>query len=384
MASLYYRGDTILLYVKFHDSEGKPVLDVIEPKVSVIHEKNSQIIYDVEDVELNKLSNSEYFYYLRVSSDADYGFREVIYSGKTNETVDGEEVERVSRIVESFHVIASSSIGENVIRINGYVHQLRTGYPLISTSVVIKDNLEQEILSETFTKDDGSWEAYTYPGEYKISFNKFGFKSQDFTVQLGNEKTELRFDNVALESVNDINKGNGIYVVSDRYLNKNGIPLNGLKVKVNSIFNIADEPIATDITGDDGEWQVFLDPGMYFMKVEGNSMNNDYSYIFRLKVSDDGTSQFENISNNIAVPVDEQIAGRGNGSNTVSDVITDRNGNPIIDVQVTVFVSTDMNTIIAEDYTDVTGKWEVFLDPGSYVFEYYHPEFNVIQENRTI
>lgn len=375
MSNVYYRGNDIFLYVVFKDSLGNLATSVTDPVVSIVRESNGEIVYDLDKVALNQISPSEYFYNFQISQDSDYGFREVIYNG-TVDTV-------AAQIVESFHIVPSSSSGENVIKIHGDVNQLKTGIPLVGVSIKINNIKEDRIISETFTKLEGYWEAYLYPGEYKIIFSKFGFDNQEYTVQIGNEGTELKFDNVALELVNDTRKGRGAYLVTDRFVNRLGVPLNGLDIKAFNIFNM-NNAVAIDKTNDQGEYILYLDPGVYFVKIDGKALDEEYNYVFRLRVNDDGTNQLENLSGNVAIATDDQAIGRGNGSQSVVDSIVDKNGNPIIDVQILVFKPENMDEVIAEDYTGVTGEWNVFLDPGDYVFEYYHPLFNVIRENRTI
>lgn len=375
-SSLYYRGDTILLYVKFKDQNGKPATEVVNPLVRVVHEKNGEIINDLDWANLIRLSNSEYFYSLQISHDADYGFREVIYSGE----IEGKS----ATVVEDFHVIPNSTYGLNVVKIFGLVHQLRTGYPLIGTSVKVASSDGSEIFSESFTKDDGSWECFLYPGEYRFSFFKMGFQPQELIAQIGDEQTEIRFSNIALEAESDKNRGKGVFMITDKYQTKYGVALNGLTVEAFSVFNMLGGPVAEDVTNDDGEWTLYLDPGIYLLKIEGESMGEDYSYTFRLKIDDEGEPQFENLTNNVAVASEQEYIGKGEGSEIVTDYVKDSMNNPIIDVQVNVFRANDQNTVIAQDYTNVEGKWELYLDSGDYVFEFYHPEFNVFTEKRKI
>ena len=82
--------------------------------------------------------------------------------------------------------------------------------------------------------------------------------------------------------------------------------------------------------------------------------------------------------------MEDIIIDQGQGSITVEDHINDAQGNPIVDVQVCVYRKNDINTLIAQDYTDPAGRWRVYLDQGDYIFEYYHPEFHEFQENRII
>lgn len=377
MSQLYYRGDNVFLYVQFKTQSGGIPISVTDVVVDIVHEKNGELIYELDQQEMSVMSGStsEFYYSSKLKYDASYGLREVIYRG----TVDGKQ----ASIVESFHVIPNPQFNEHVIKISGIVNQLRAGYPLIGTNVKVTNG--DEIFSESFTKDDGSWECYLYPGNYTFTFTKFGFIEQEVTVQIGDEQTELTFGNIALESRSDKDKGSGMFRVTDKYTTKNNVPLNGLKVEAINILDMQSTEKPTNITNDDGEWELYLDPGMYLLKINGYSMDQDYNYTFRLKVNEDGNFQFENLSNNVAIASDEENVSNSYGNNPVmrTDTITDVNGNPIIDVQVNVFLPNDTSKIIAQDYTSETGSWFIKLDSGTYIFEYYHPEFNTVTESKT-
>ncbi|MNV49603.1 hypothetical protein D3C71_1415640 [compost metagenome] len=53
-------------------------------------------------------------------------------------------------------------------------------------------------------------------------------------------------------------------------------------------------------------------------------------------------------------------------------------------MQVNVFLKNKPNDIIAQASTNPGGKWTVHLNPGNYNFEFYHPEFDVIVENKIV
>jgi 5-hydroxyisourate hydrolase-like protein (transthyretin family) len=374
MTNVYYRGDTLFLYAKFKDEQNKPI-SVVNPMVRIISEKDGEVVPLLDWQELFPLGTNEYFLNFTIPDEADYSSYEIIYVGEYDN--------KVARVVEDFHVIPRSTNQQQAVKLYGLVHQSRLGYPLIGVSVKISSSDNSQIISETSTKEDGKWEAYLYPGEYKFDFVKFGFSTETVVAQIGLEHNEIQFNNITLEPENMLNNGNGIYSVSDKYVTKEGIPLNGLQIKAFSVFDPS-SPIAEDFTNDDGEYQIFLDPGMYLLKVFGNSLLEDFEQTFRLKISEDGETSFENLSENVGVPVEESNVDRGTGSVIVTDEVRDATGNPIVDVQVSVYLKSNLNTMIAQDYTGPGGKWEVYLNPGDYVFEFYHPEFHEFSENRAI
>lgn len=374
MSNLYYRGDSIFLYVQFKDEAGKSI-KVDNPMVRILHEKNGEIVDDLEWFDLVQLSENEYFANYTLEHNADYSTYEVIYTA--------EYGDKVARVIDEFHVIPRSDSYDDVIKLYGYINHQRLSNPLSNSTVTISFSDDSEIVSRTFTKEDGYWESYLYPGEYKFKFSKFGFITQEIVAQIGLEQNEIQFNNIALEAENATNNGNGVHLVTDKFIAREGTPLNGLNIKV---FNVFDPTvlIAEDNTDDDGEYKVFLDPGTYLMKISGLSLGENFDQVFRVKVEESGKSVFENLTSNVAVPTDIQEIGRGSGAKTISDSVLDVQGNPIIDVQINVFLKSKPQDILAQDYTNPSGKWEVFLDPGTYIFEFYHPDFNFITEERVI
>lgn len=387
MSKVYYRGQDLFLYVKF---EGE--LEIINPMFRITYEKDGNIEALIDWKDLQTLSDNEFYENAQIDFNANYSIYEIEY---ICETIDN----KIARVIEEFHVIPKSEKYPNAVKLYGFINQARVGYPLIGTSVEVhllnnnaaldtngvNDSLK--IVSESYTKEDGRWEAYLYPGEYKFIFKKYGFKEIEVIAQIGSEQTEVQFDNITLESNTAADKGNGIYTISDNFVTKEGVPLNNLIVTAYSVLNIK-EVYAKDVTDDDGEWSLFLDPGMYLLKVLGNSLMDDFELTFRLRVEEDGTFSQENLTTNVGTPIEELSVGRGDmnspTSKTIEDTIIDNNGNPIIDVQVCVYLKSDLNKLIAQDYTDVRGSWIVYLEPNNYVFEYYHPEFIEHSEDRTV
>lgn len=374
MSKFYHREENLFLYVRFKDEQNKPI-SVVNPMVRIIYEKNGEIVPLLDWQDLVPFTSNEYCLNYILPSDAPYTIYEIEYTGE----YDG----KIARVVEDFHIIPRSESYDNAVKIYGFIHQARVGYPLIGTTVRVSLPDESKIVAESFTKEDGRWELYLYPGKYKFTFEKYGFLKEEIFAEISLEHNEIQFDNVILESEESLKKGNGVYLVTDKYITREGVPLIGLNVKAYNVFDLT-SIVGEDTTNHDGEWQLFLDPGVYLLKVSGNSLMEDFEQTFRLKVNDNGEFSFEDLTENVGIPMDDLSVGRGDGSITVTDVVKDHEGNPIVDVQVCVYFKHDLNTLIAQDYTDPSGEWEVYLNPGTYVFEFYHPEFHEYSEERTI
>ena len=100
-----------------------------------------------------------------------------------------------------------------------------------------------------------------------------------------------------------------------------------------------------------------------------------------------GTFTMDNLTNNILTDYDMPLINNGTGKYKITDIIQDKWNNPINEVQVNVFNQNDIisdENIKAQDYTNGEGKYTLFLNPGTYIFEYYHPNFNVITELKQI
>lgn len=366
MSKLYFKGDIIFLYVRFFDKIGNAATTVIDPKVRILHSKNGDIYEDLPWSELTQLVNNEYYFNFHIPFDLDCGMFDVIYCGEVNGYT--------ASVMETFHVIGKSENYMNAIKLYGYVDNILNQTPLSNVDVQIISN-NNVYSTQSYTKENGYWESFLYPGEYVCSFKKNGFKDIDTNIQLGNEENEMQFNNISMESISAKISGNGICKISDSYVLKNGIPLNGLNVNT---FNITNPTVicASDITNNEGVWTIYLDPGYYFVKVIGNSMNMDFDKTFRLKINDDLTNDIEDMDSNKA-NAQEDILSAGNGSQVYKDKITDGFGNPIIDVQINVLQN---NIMIAQTYSDAAGNYELFLNPGKYNIDIYHPSFKDIPQ----
>ena len=362
MSKLYYKGETIFLYVRFYDENQIPANNVIDAKVRILHEKNGNIYEDMPWIKMNNISNNEYYSKFRVPYDFDCGLYDIIYQG----TINGKE----ATIIESFHVINKSEIYENAIKLYGYINDDTNQCNLSNVSIEIISN-DGQYVTQSYTGHDGYWETYLYPGDYMCNFIKEGYNELNVNFQLGNENNEVLFNNVSLESNQKRLCGNGLCKISDSYILKNGIPLDGLNVNVYSIEDPINT-IATSITDRSGQWTVFLDPGYYLLKVTGESMNHIFDKVFRLKIDDDLNYDLENIESNKAI-LNSSNLNEGNGTILHQDYVYDSKGNPIPDVQIIAYLN---NSPVAECYTDVSGKYIMYLNPGKYQLDIYHPSFN--------
>jgi hypothetical protein len=372
MSNVYFKGDNVFLYVQFTDP------NVTDVKVRILHDKGGTIYEDLKWTVMQQMGADEYFYNYKIPFSTDFGQYQVVYSGSING--------KLAYVMEVFHVIIKSDKYQNSTKIYGYVNDIKTNVPLSDVIIQVTDTMSNQFVMQSLTNSDGYWESYLYPGDYQFKFKKFGYNDMDISVQIGDEQSEMQFNNIGLESTLSASKGHGVYQIKDKYVTKQGTPLLGLNVRFYNISNPTIS-IAEDITNNDGEWECFLDSGMYLMKVSGSNLGKDFNKTFRIKVDQDGKYSFDDLSKNVAITTEGNYIDNGKGSVLVTDQIADKNGNPIIDVQVNAFKAGDQlvdSNIIAQDYTDPQGKWKLNLDPGKYVIEYYHPKFKVFTEERTI
>jgi hypothetical protein len=220
---------------------------------------------------------------------------------------------------------------------------------------------------------------------YNFSIEHAEFGTANISAEIGDEQNELQFSNIDLDS-EDTASGTGMFRVFDKYITKNGTPLNNLTI---DIYNSLDPTVllATAKTNDDGTWEAYLDDGVYLIKLDGISLGQEFKRTFRLKVSDQGEYSFEDISNNRLYTETENEPTNGDGSVTITDSVIDRYGNPIVDVQVNAYIAGTAlsdETIVAQDYTNEHGKWSLNLNPGNYTIEYYHPEFTTFTEDKEV
>ena len=224
-----------------------------------------------------------------------------------------------------------------------------------------------------------------YPNQYKFVFSRNGYNDEIIYTEITDDNNHLLFETISLNNGSVI-QGNGLFRITDSFTTKTGQPLYKLHITVFDIINPTLK-IAETYTDDNGIWELYLDEGFYILKINGTLENAEFNRIFRLKIQPDGTFMMDNITGNILTDSNMPLINNGIGRLKIMDIIQDRWNNPINEVQVNVFYQNDTiceENIRAQDYTDSNGKYILFLDPGTYIFEYYHPNFNVITELKQI
>lgn len=355
MSKLYYKGETVFLYIKFESD------NVVDPKVRILHENMGNIYEDMPWTKMNKIINNEYATKYVIPYNCDNGIYNIFYNG----TING----RQSQHVEQFHVTDKSQIYGDAIKLYGRITSSYDDSPLNEVEIQVRSN-DNVYYTQSSSLFDGTWETFVYPNNYNIIFKLDGFKDFETNFEIGFDSREVNFGNVVLESNAKKLCGNGICEVTDSYILKNGIPLDGLQVCAMSIENPTDV-VAQDITNNRGEWKIFLDPGYYLLRVTGNSMNLEFNKVFRLKVTPELTFELDDMESNVISSQDEYLSN-GEGPIDYEDFIYDRQGNPIPDVQVNIYKGVKL---IAECYTDIKGRYIFHLDAGKYQVDLYHPQY---------
>ena len=360
MSNRYFKGEKVLLYTKFYDENGNIPDNIDNARVRILHENNGKIYQDMNWTELKNIGGNEFFSKYNIPFNSDNGIYHVFYEAKINGNI--------AKNSEEFHVIEKSE-KYDAIKLYGYINSSYDDSAISDVGIKIR-SLDGFYYTESYSYNNGYWETYLYPGEYNIIFEKEKFETLDTIFELGTEDNEVQFNNITLKSFKKKECGEGICCVSDTFTLKNGIPLNGLEVKVYDIENI-NEVYAKCVTNNDGEWKVFVDPGFYLMKIEGNSMNEYFERSFRLRVDDDCKYDIDDMNKN-TIKATEKYMSNGDGPIDYIDKVIDKNNNPIPDVQVNIIVG---SRIIAECYTDITGKYIFHLYHGRYTVRMYHPNY---------
>lgn len=369
MSNLYYKGDIVFLYVKFSDINNK-LIKADDVSVRILHDNLGSVYEDLPWTEMTKINDYEFSFNYKLPYDCDFGQYQIIYSGFDNDC-------EIS-CTDTFYVINESEKYENTIKLYGYISDIRTNSNLSDVTIKIINNNTGEFITQSISNEIGYWESYVYPDEYDFIFCKNGYEDMQIRAQIGDEHNEMQFNPIGLDKISNQQKGNGIYQIKDSYSNKYGLPLSNLNVKIYDIFDL-ESIVAETITDNNGEWDCFLNPGTYLMKVNGNAFSKEFDKSFSIKIDDVGNNVIKLLNKNIVSYQNNKI-NRGNGSIKFSDCILDKNGNAIIDVKISAFrlgQNNDESNIIAQDYSDVSGKWELNLDPGNYTIEFYHPNFKL-------
>lgn len=345
--------------------------------VRILHDETGTIFEDLQWTQMKCMNDNEYFYNYVIPYDAFVGQYQIVYKCE----YDG----KTAYSLETFHVIAQSNKYEDTVKVYGYVLHGKTSMPVEDARIDIVSQDTGTKAYQSLTDREGKWEAYLYPGMYNFIVEHAIFGTADVMAEIGDEHNELQFNTIDLDNDNT-SSGTGMFRIFDKYITKNGTPLNNLTIDIYDSLDPT-EILATAKTDDDGTWEAYLNDGVYLIKLDGISLGQEFKRTFRLKISDKGEYSFEDISNNRLYTESENELSNGDGSVTITDSVIDKYGNPIIDVQVNAYLAgTTLSdeTIVAQDYTNEYGKWSLKLDPGNYIIEYYHPEFATFTENKEV
>lgn len=361
---------------------GTEVKPDISMKVRILHDENGDIFEDLPWTDMEKMSDTEFFYNYIIPYTAPVGQYQIVY--KSNYKENGEDV--IAYNIETLHIISKSDVYEDTVKIFGVINYNHATIPVEDVRISIVNNETNEKIYQSLSNREGKWEAYLYPGMYTFSFYKVDYTQVDVVVEITDDVNELPFNNISIGQASDDIKGTGIFRIFDKYITKTGQPLNGLTVKIAN----TDKPndvIAQDVTNYDGIWEAYLDDGVYLLRVSGISLSTEFNKTFRLRVDSEGEYTFEDISDNLLTNRVSKEISNGDGKRLLTDFVKDRFNNPIVDVQVNAYLpgsELSDDTIIAQDYTDANGNWCLKLNPGDYTIEFYHPNFNVITETRHV
>ena len=369
MKKTYYKGENVFLYIKF-PNDAKNISNV---KVKIAHDHNGEVITDLNWKPMQQMSLNEYFLNYKIPFDMSTGQYQVVYYGSINK--------RDAVMMESFHVIDKSFSDKNAIKIFGYINDDYTGEPCEDVQIKIT-HPETDLIMKSTSNRDGYWETYLYAGEYKFEFKLFEYEQVDIAAQINDDVEELQFNNIQMVNINKIHSNLGSFLVEEQYILKDGTPLQNLNVSIYS-FEDPINAMTTVTTDNRGRWDCYLNEGGYLVKVNGKCFNKLIEKVFRLSIDNEGKYEFDDMSENIMLETEMTDNQDTEGKIKKVDYIKDRNGNGIVNVQVNIFPidkSLDEDNIIEQAYTDPTGKWCLYLYPGKYKVEYYHPRFKPIVE----
>ena len=387
------------------DDDSIPILIEVKSQsmqCRILHDEDGEIFEDLPWTDMKKFNTSEFYYTFCIPYDFIPSQYQIIYKSiydvsyydkeghkyndneLSNLNIDKKNEHKVAHSMESFYIASKVDGYEDVVKVFGTVMYKRSPIFAEDVRVTIVDDNENKVY-QSLTDREGHWEAYLYPGQYQFSFSRLGYITENIHAEIDDQSTQIPFENVTIGK-GEITNGNGIYKVADTYLMKTGQPIPGLNVKAYNIDN-PETLVAETNTNDKGVWELFLDDGSYILKVNGTFMNAAFNRIFRLRVNQDGEYSFDNISKNILSNSNSNPISNGTGSIKVTDTLADRFNNPISEVQVSVFhkdAELNDDNIIAQDYSDGNGNITLFLDPGEYIFEFFHPNYTTYTEERTV
>ena len=398
-----------------HALSDENIKDVIIEQISlsmqyrILHDEDGEIYEDIPWTDMKTLSSdsvSEFHNTFCIPYDFTPGQYQIIYKAvykvkyynqNTKQYYTDEELQELNfdrtnksttaYTIEHFYIAYKSDTYDTVVKVAGNVNYEKTTLPAEDVRVSIfeaNEYGEETKVYQSLTDMEGYWEAYLYPNQYKFVFSHTGYQDNIIYDEIIDDNNDYPFATVSMMD-GSTSRGSGVFRVFDVYTTKTGQPLNNLTVKAYSIFDPS-TLLGEDVTNDEGMWELYLDDGWYLLRISGTSLGGEFNRVFRMKITHEGKWYFSNATGNMLTDQTSTL-NRGNGRVLVKDTIIDKRSNPISEIQVNVFnLNTELldENIIAQDYSDMNGEYTLFLDPGTYIFEYFHPNYTVITETKII
>lgn len=129
--------------------------------------------------------------------------------------------------------------------------------------------------------------------------------------------------------------------------------------------------VAKTVSDANGNWGLRLPPGEYLLHLTRQG------YLARLMDIVVPHDQAWFHIDTIKLRPKHVTIDQGSGTRQVTDVVLDSSGSGIVNVRVRAYDVNDLETIVAQDYTDETGRWVLYLNPGRYLIKFYKYGYQV-------
>jgi len=351
----YLKGDQIPLFTEFKQDD--KIIKVESPRVRVLQERDNQI-YEVMTWKSMSPFVEGYMYMFN-SSICDYpGEYVVVFSGKYNENTLNQ--------LDKFNLKIKTQSSSNQIKIYGIVNDMGDKHFLQDTKITFTNMITGSIASETTSDYSGAWECFVYPGRFNVIFSKDRYHDKILQIQIGDEKNEIQFNTISLESQSQFNHGSGMYRVNDNFTSKNGLGIENINISIYH-SNSLDEVLVNVVTDYTGKWEVFLDDGSYVLKAQ---LPSGLIKVFDLQVQQGGEHLIKEIVSNNATTISGENTTLG--SNVITDFVQDAHGNGIANVKLSVYKE---DKLIGNAFTLADGSFSLNLDSGTYKITCEHDNF---------
>ena len=348
-----YKGDTKTLYYEFQ--KDNQVVSVKNPKVRVLHEHDDKVYEDLPWQDMKPFDNG-YAYNFDTNVCENYGKYVIVYQGEYN----GEKLNSI----DYFNIVPKNIEDNDTVYLYGYVNDINSNCIIKDVKVQIIDLENNNIVYQTFTDEDGKWDAKIFPSEYEFKFNLDGYESRSIRVQIGDSKEEIQFNNIGLEKQSDISLGTGMFKIEDDFTAKNKMGISNITILIYDT-NDLEHPLIETKTDSKGKWKAFLDNGSYIMQIQ---LPSGTKKKFQMNVYNDGSKSIEEIKIK-NTQIEETKVDNGHGTEKLTDFILDAHGDGIENAIVKAYkynIETDEYELECEDETTLEGQFELNLNHGKY------------------